>query len=105
VVKPLAALVIMRLGERRPGRLQRFADEVQAGLEALLQLWGVEDDVADFPPQVRPVLAADDADRALELLAAQPQLAVQGTSGRPATNQSGAWKRLPRRDQSCLPSQ
>src|SRR4051812_41520255 len=56
---------------------EAVVDELQAGLEAFLQMGSVEDHVGDLLPQVALVLSPHDADRPLKLLASQPQFAIK----------------------------
>jgi hypothetical protein len=63
------------------GRLTNLQDEIDPRQALLEGTWvgrGVEHDVAHLVPEVWFILAADDADSALKLLAADPEFAVEG---------------------------
>src|SRR5439155_18695887 len=65
VVEALATLVVMRHRVGRAVASETLAHEGEALLKLLIQLGGVEDDVADLLPVLALVLGADDADGAL----------------------------------------
>ena len=77
VAQVAAGLVLVHPGVGRPVPLDVVADEGQPVLEGAVLRRGVEDDEGHLLPQVALVLPPDDADGALERLAADPQLAVE----------------------------
>src|SRR2546428_12537560 len=83
MVEPLAALVVMRHRVGRAVASETLAHEGEALLKLLIQLGGVEVDVADLLPVLALVLAADDADGPPRPLAGEPQLARPGGPPRP----------------------
>src|SRR5262245_53619569 len=81
VIRAVAQLVLVRLSEGREASPQGVPHELNAILEAAARARRIEDQVADFSPQLGLVLPANDADGALELLAVDPQLAIQRSLG------------------------
>ena len=79
--RPGANRVLVGGQVRRPVPLDVCADGGETTLERGVDARRVERDVADLLPQVGLVLAADDPDRALKRLAADPQLAVERDLG------------------------
>ena|ERR1700730_192542 len=94
MIDTLTGKMFMGLGVRRLVLAQGLVDERQAVLEAFLQGRGIEDDIADLLPQVALVLPADNADCALELLAAEPEFAVEWHVGQASTKPFGSMKEI-----------
>jgi hypothetical protein len=90
VVDPAARDVLVDPGGRRPGHVQHPGSGGHACLEDSVGVRGVEDEEADFFPQLGHVLPSDDADGPLEHLPPSQSSPSSGTGGRPAVNQSGA---------------
>ena len=66
---------------RRPVDLHDRVDELQPFLERPFFCRCIEHQKSDFLPRVGFIVTANDADRALELLAIDPQLAIQRFQG------------------------
>src|SRR5262245_6722877 len=78
MVQAAATLLWMSSGIDELVLAKEFSKVLQAMLERIFQRWRVEHNVADLFPQIILILPADDAHRALELFAIDPQLAIQG---------------------------
>src|SRR5206468_12953009 len=72
-----APLVRVRSGELRAAFGQRVLEKLKPVLETARGGGGVEDEKSHFVPEAALVLAADNADRALELLAINPEFTVE----------------------------
>ena len=101
----MAALVLVGWAYASRSLADALVDELQALLEGLFQLGRIEDDVADLLPVVALVLPADDADGALELLAAQPQFAVERHVGQAGDEPVGGVEEIaqPRQELLAVP--
>src|SRR4051812_20450496 len=62
--------------------LHHSLDQPQTLLERTSVAGRIEDDEANLLPEIRFILATDDADGSLELLATNPQLAIEWFRGK-----------------------
>ena len=105
VADSATSLLLQHAGIGQKGLAEHFHERCLPDLEWPADSRGVEHDETDLPPMVALVVAADDAHRALERLAVQPQFAVQGHAGQPGCEPRGGMIdiALPRKELPAIP--